>query len=227
MAILIAIAVNEDGYRDVLGVAEGVKEDNASWVSFFQWLRGRGLGGVKLIVGDKCLGILEAVGEVFPESQYQRCTAHFFRNMFSVAPRSKIKMVAKILKTIHAHENKKAAREKSKAVVEKLRSMKLRESVKKVEAGIEETHTYCDFPIEHWTHIRTINVIERLNREIRHNTYVAKNFLDGKSAPMIGLICIQLHHTTRSTYTPSTRKLFCGHIHFQLTSLMLRFSKHQ
>ena len=83
MAILVAIAVNEDGYREVLGAAEGMKEDKASWVSFFQWLRGRGLDGVKLIVGDKCLGMLEAVGEVFPEAKYQRCTVHFYRNVFS------------------------------------------------------------------------------------------------------------------------------------------------
>ena len=65
VAILVAIAVNEDGYREVLGAAEGMKEDKASWVNFFQWLKSRGLDGVKLIVGDKCLGMLEAVGEVY------------------------------------------------------------------------------------------------------------------------------------------------------------------
>ena len=107
VAILVAIAVNEDGYREVLGAAEGMKEDKASWVNFFQWLRGRGLDGVKLVVGDKCLGMLEAVGEVFPEAKYQRCTVHFYRNVFSVTPRSKAKLVAKILKAIHAQENKK------------------------------------------------------------------------------------------------------------------------
>ena len=64
-AILVAIAVNKNGYREVLGAAEGTKEDKASWVSFFQRLRGRGLEDVKLVVGDKCLGMLEAVGEVF------------------------------------------------------------------------------------------------------------------------------------------------------------------
>ena len=79
MAILVAIAVNEDGYREVLGAAEGMKKDKVSWVSFFQWLRGRGLDGVKLVVGDKCLGMLETVGEVFPEAKYQRCTVHFYR----------------------------------------------------------------------------------------------------------------------------------------------------
>ena len=82
VAILVAIAVNEDGYREVLGAAEGMKEDKASWMNFFQWLKGRGMDGVKLIVGDKCLGMLEAVGEVFPDAKYQRCTVHFYRNVF-------------------------------------------------------------------------------------------------------------------------------------------------
>ena len=136
---LVAIAVNEDGYREVLGAAEGMKEDKASWVNFFQWLKGRGLDGVKLIVGDKYPGMLEAVGEVFPDAKYQRCTVHFYRNVFSVVPRSKVKLVAKMLKAIHAQESKNAAREKAKAVVAQLREMKLKEAAKKVEDSVEET----------------------------------------------------------------------------------------
>ena len=81
-----------------MDAAEGMKEDKASLVSFFQWLRSRGLDGVKLIVGGKCLGMLEAVGEVFPEAKYQRCTVHFYRNVFFVTPRSKVKLEANILK---------------------------------------------------------------------------------------------------------------------------------
>lgn len=100
IAILVVIAVNEDGFREVLGAAEGMKEDKASWVSFFQWLRGRGLDGVKLIVGDKCMGMLETVGKVFPDAKYQRCTVHFYRNVFPVVPKSKVKIVAKMLKAI-------------------------------------------------------------------------------------------------------------------------------
>ena len=192
VAVLVAIAVNEDGFREVLGAAEGMKEDKASWVSFFQWLRERGLDGVKLIVGDKCMGMLEAVGEVFPDAKYQRCTVHFYRNVFSVVPKSKVKIVAKMLKAIHAQESKKASREKAKAVVAELRAMKLKEAAKKVEDGIEETLTYCDFPSEHWTRIRTNNVIERLNREIRRRTRVVGTFPDGKSALM--LVCARLRH---------------------------------
>ena len=192
VAVLVAIAVNEEGYREVLGAAEGMKEDKASWVSFFQWLRGRGLEGVKLIVGDKCPGMLEAVGEVFPEAKYQRCVVHFYRNVFSVVPKSKVKNVAKMLKAIHAQESKKASREKAAAVVAELKAMKLPEAAKKVEAGIEETLTYCDFPSEHWTKIRTNNVIERMNREIRRRTRVIGAFPDGNSALM--LVCARLRH---------------------------------
>ena len=141
VSVLVAIAVNEDGYREVLGAAEGMKEDKASWVSFFQWLKGRGLDGVKLIIGDKCLGMLEAVGEVFPDAKYQRCVVHFYRNVFSVVPKSKVKIVAKMLKAIHAQESKKAAREKAKTIVAELKAMKLKEAAKKVEDGIEETLT--------------------------------------------------------------------------------------
>ena len=161
-------------------------------MNFFQWLRGRGLDGVKLIIGDKCMGMLEAVGEVFPEAKYQRCTVYFYRNVFSVVPKSKIKIVVKILKAIHAQESKKALREKAKAVVAELRAMKPKEAAKKVEADIEATLTYCDFPSEHWTRIRTNNVIERLNREIRRRTCVVGTFLDGNSALM--LVCARLRH---------------------------------
>ena len=103
--------------------------------------------------------------------------------------------MAKMLKAIHAQESKKAAREKAKAVVAQLKEMKLKEAVKKVEDSVEETLTYCDFPSEHWTRIRTNNVIERLNREIRRRTRVVGSFPDGNSALM--LVCARLRHVGR------------------------------
>ena len=134
--------------------------------------------------------MLEAVGEVFPEAKYQRCVVHFYRNVFSVVPKSKVKNVAKML--IHAQESKKASREKAATVVAELKAMKLPEAAKKVADGIEETLTYCDFPSEHWTKIRTNNVIERMNREIRRRTRVVGAFPDGNSALM--LVCARLRH---------------------------------
>lgn len=198
VSILIAIGVNEDGNREVLGAAEGMKEDKESWKNFFLWLRERGLTGVKLITGDKSLGMLESIPQVFPEAKYQRCTVHFYRNIFSVTPRSKMKLVTKMLKAIHASESKESARQKAAQVAEELRAMKLKDAANRVEDGIEETITYMNFPFEHWNRIRTNNTIERLNREIRRRTRVVGTFPDGNSALM--LVCARLRHVASSQW---------------------------
>ena len=125
VSILIAMAVNEEGYREVIGAAEGMKEDKVSWQAFLKSLKERGLSGVQLFIGDKCLGLLEAINEVYPDAKYQRCTVHFYRNIFTVTPRSKVKEVAAMLKAIHAQENKEAARQKAQIVVQKLRVLML------------------------------------------------------------------------------------------------------
>lgn len=197
-SVLIAIGVNKDGYREILGACEGLKEDIDSWKNFFVWLKERGLSGVELITGDKALGMVEAIGEVFPHAKYQRCTVHFYRNVFSVVPNGKVKEVAKMLKAIHAQEDKSAAIEKAGAVVEKLRSMKLQKASQKVEDGILETLTYMDFPVEHWTRIRTNNTLERLNKEIKRRTRVVGTFPDGESALM--LVCARLRHVAFSEW---------------------------
>ena len=197
-SVLVAIGVTEDGYREVIGTAEGLKEDTASWKNFFVWLRSRGLEDVKLIIGDKNLGMVESIGEVFPEAKYQRCTVHMYRNIFSVVPRKKCKEVDKMLKAIHAQENKEAAKEKAKLVIEKLREMKLSKAAEKLENGLEETLTYMDFPSEHWLRIRTNNVIERVNREIKRRTRVIGTFPDGQSALM--LVCARLRHIASNSW---------------------------
>jgi putative transposase len=198
VAILIAMAVNEDGYREVIGAAEGMKEDRASWLEFLRSLKQRGLEGTQLFIGDKNLGLLEVINGVYPDAKYQRCTVHFYRNVFSVTPRSKIKEVAAMLKAIHAQENKEAAKEKAAAVVSKLREMKLKEAAKKIEDSIAETLTYMDFPYAHWSKLRSNNVIERLNREIRRRTRVVGTFPDGHSALM--LVCARLRYVASKSW---------------------------
>jgi len=198
VAILIAMAVNEDGFREVIGASEGMKEDRASWQEFLKSLRQRGLTGTQLFIGDKCLGLLEAINETFPDARFQRCTVHFCRNVFSVTPRSKMKEVAAMLKAIHSQEDKTAAREKAAAVAAKLREMKLKEAAKKIEDSILETLTYMDFPYAHWSKLRSNNVIERLNREIRRRTRVVGAFPDGNSALM--LVCARLRHVASKAW---------------------------
>lgn len=198
VSVLVAIGVNTDGYREIIGAAEGMKEDRESWKNFFVHLKGRGLRGVQLIIGDKSLGMLESIPEVFPEARYQRCTVHFYRNVFTVIPRARMDDVAKMLKAIHAQEDKAAARAKAAAVVEKLREMKLSSAAKKVEEGIEETLTYMDFPAQHWLRIRTNNTMERVNREIKRRTRAIGAFPDGESALM--LVCARLRHVASSDW---------------------------
>lgn len=215
VSILIAIGVTDDGYREILGAAEGLKEDLESWKEFFVWLKSRGLSGVKLVIGDKALGMVEAIGQVFPEAKYQRCIAHFYRNVFSVVSKQKVKEVAKMLKAIHAQEDREAALEKAKAVVEKLRKMKLTKAAGKVDEYITETLTYMSFPEQHWTRIRTNNTLERLNREIKRRTKVVGTFPDGQSALM--LVCARLRHVTSSEWG-TKRYLNMDHLHSMLIS---------
>ena len=138
VSVLVAIGVSREGYREILGAAEGMKEDRESWKNFFVWLKERGLTGVRLFIGDKNLGMLETIGEVFPEPKYQRCIVHFYRNVFSVVPRGKVREVAMMLKAIHAQESKSAARQKAAQVVQNLREAQLKAAAQKVEASIEE-----------------------------------------------------------------------------------------
>ena len=214
-SVLIAIGVNNDGYREILGACEGLKEDTESWKNFFVWLKSRGLSGVKLITGDKAWGMVESIGEVFPDAKYQRCTVHFYRNVFSVVPKQKVKEVAKMLKAIHAQEDKKAAMEKAVSVAGKLRAMKLSKAAQKVEEGIAETLTYMSFPSEHWTRIRTNNTLERLNKEIKRRTKVVGTFPDGQSALM--LVCARLRHVASSEWG-TKRYLNMDHLKSMLIS---------
>jgi putative transposase len=192
IAVLVAVGVRSDGYREIVGVAEGMKEDEESWRNFLRYLKQRGLKGVKLVISDKCLGLLEALGECYPEAQWQRCMVHWYRNVFTVTPRGRRKEVAAMLKAIHGQEDRPAAREKAEAVAQKLESMKLGQAAAIVRQGVDETLSYMAMPREHWTRIRTNNMLERIMREIRRRTRVVGNFPDGRSAMM--LVAARLRH---------------------------------
>jgi len=192
VAVLVAIAVGADGYREILAVCEGTKEDLESWRNFLRHLKDRGLRGVRLIISDKCLGLVEALGEFFPEAQWQRCVVHWYRNVFTAVPKGKVKAVAAMLKAIHAQEDRRAARRKAEDVVAKLEAMKLGKAAQIVREGVEETLSYMAFPTEHWRQIRTNNPLERIMREIRRRTRVVGAFPDGRSALM--LVAARLRH---------------------------------
>ena len=185
VSVLVALGVDEEGYRDVLGVALGCREDGESWRSFLRHLKERGLSGVRLVTSDKALGLVEVLGEFFPEALWQRCVVHFERNVLKDIPRNQMEPVSRMLRAVYAQESREEARTKAKAVAAQLRERKLASAARTLERGIDETLSYYAFPGSHWRKIRTNNTLERLNREIRRRTNVVGSFPDGQAALML------------------------------------------
>jgi transposase-like protein len=199
VSLLVAIGVNDNGYREILGICEGAKEDKAGWSAFLKHLKERGLKGVRLITSDACIGLAESAGEFFPDAAWQRCIVHWYRNIFSHVPSTKVREIAAMLKAIHASEDVVAAREKAIRVIEKLRALRLIRAAELVEAAVEETLTYYAFPEEHWRRIRTNNPLERILREIRRRTRVVGAFPDGQSA--LNLAAARLRHIAGTAWS--------------------------
>jgi putative transposase len=202
VSLLVAIGVTAEGYREILGICEGAKEDKSGWSAFLRHLVERGLKGVDLITSDACRGLVESLGEYLPEAQWQRCVVHFYRNVFSHVPATKVRAVSHRLKAIHAQENRAAAEAKAKAVVEELHGLRMARAAELVEAHVGETLTYYAFPDCHWIKLRTNNPLERIMREIRRRTRVVGAFPDGQSC--LNLAAARLRYIAGTQW--STRK---------------------
>ena len=204
VSILVAVGVGMDGRREVLSVAEGMKEDSESWREFIKGMLARGLKGVRLVTGDRCAGLVAAVNELLPGARYQRCMVHFERNILAKVNPKNRDWAADALKAIFSMESRDKALEKAESVAKDMEARKLREAAKCLREGIGVTTTYLldDYPREHRRRIRTNNMIERLNREIRRRTRVVGSFPDGRSALM--LICARVRYVTSSEW--STRR---------------------
>jgi len=199
VSVLVAIGVNDDGFREIIGVAEGAKEDKDSWKSFLAYLKNRGLENVEMFISDKSLGLVESIPDFYPEAKWQRCIVHFYRNVFRLVPHGKVKQVATMLKAIHAQENLDEALKKKIQIAKKLLDMKLKKASKLVSEGGDETFSYYHFPVEHWKRIRTNNSLERIMKEIRRRTRVIGSFPDGESALM--LVSARLRHIASSKWS--------------------------
>ena len=192
VSVLIAIGVGTDGFRHILGVAGGEKEDLEGWRGFLRHLKTRGLKGVQLIISDACVGLVDAAAQCYPKARWQRCVVHWYRNVFSHVPRGQLDVVARMLKAIHAQEDRTAAALKAKAVAAKRTTMKLRKAAALVRDTVTQTLTYYAFPSTHWRQIRTNNPLERIIREVRRRTRVVGAFPNGQSALM--LVAARLRH---------------------------------
>ena len=135
VAVMIAIGVNDDGYREVIGAAEGFTESSECWRDFLSWLRSRGLRGVRTVVGDKASGMVGSIAEVLPDAAHRRCTVHFYRNVLARVPKPGRAAVAAMLKAVHAMESREAAEAKGLAVADELERMRLGEAARVVREG--------------------------------------------------------------------------------------------
>jgi transposase-like protein len=176
VAVLIAIGVNEEGKREVLGVSVALSEAEVHWRTFFQSLTRRGLHGVELIVSDAHSGLQEARRAVFGSIPWQRCQFHLQQNAQAYVPRREMqKEVAADIRAVFNAPNRPEAERLLKLTVEKYTSS-ASGLADWMETNIPQGLTVFNFPAEHRRRLRTTNGIERLNREIRRRTRVVGIF---------------------------------------------------
>ena len=169
-AVIVAVAVNGDGKREVLGIATGPSEAETFWTDFLRSLADRGLRGVKLVIADDHKGLRAAARRVFNAS-LQRCRVHWMRNALAHAPTKQRAAIAAMLKTIFAQETKAEATVQWNVVADALREKQSKLSAM-MDASREDVLAYMDFPKDHWPQISSTNPLERLNKEIKRRSDV-------------------------------------------------------
>ncbi|KAB7018492.1 IS256 family transposase [Bifidobacterium longum] len=191
VSVLVAIGVDDTGHREVIGVAEGMKEDKASWEQFVRSMIERGLRGVRLVVGDRCAGLVSTVNSMLPDARYQRCMVHFMRNVLSKVSHKHAAWAASALKAVFAMESRQAALEKAEQVATEMESKGLKAAASCLREGISETTTYLldDYPVEHRRRIRTNNMKDR--KHVPSSTFLATPYsrvgLNEREAKAAGL----------------------------------------
>jgi putative transposase len=189
-AVILAIGVNTDGRREVLGVATGASEAEPFWTAFLRQLADRGLRGVKLVIADDHKGLRAAAARVFHAS-LQRCRVHWMRNaMAHLAPKQRPAVVA-MLKTIFAQETAETAREQWASVADALRE-RCPKLVELMDRSREEVLVYMSFPREHWAQIASTNPLERLNGEIKRRSDVVGIFPNDRAViRLVGALMLE------------------------------------
>jgi len=173
-ATIIAVGVNTDGRREVLGVATGPSEAEVFWKNFLRTLADRGLRGVKLVVADDHKGLRAAASKVF-HATMQRCRVHWMRNALAHVPAKQRPAVIAMIKTIFAQETAQDARTQWKAVADALRE-RAPKIAELMDAACDDVLAYTAFPKEHWPQVSSTNPLERLNGEIKRRSDVVGIF---------------------------------------------------
>jgi len=193
MAIVIAIGVNADGQREVLGLDVGPSEDGAFWHAFLRSLVARGLSGVNLVTSDAHEGLKGAIAAVLQGASWQRCRTHFMRNALALVPKAAQQMVAATIRTVFVQPDPQAAREQWRRVADSFRGRfpKLAQLLDDAEADVL---AYLGFPTEHWRQIWSNNPLERLNREVKRRTDVVGIFpTEASIVRLVGAVLAEQH----------------------------------
>jgi len=192
VACVIAVGVNPDGHREVLGMDVVTVEDGAGWLAFLRGLKARGLRGVELVVSDAHQGLREAAASVLPGASWQRCRTHFMRNLLTRVPKAAQGFVATVVRSIFAQPDAESVREQHHRVVEQLQG-RFPDAAKML-AEAEELLSFTSFPKEHWRQIWSNNPQERLNREIRRRTDVVGIFPNRDAiVRLVGAVLCEIH----------------------------------
>ncbi len=174
VAVIIAVGVNSDGRREVLGMAVGPSEAEPFWTKFLRSLTRRGLRGVKLVISDAHEGLKAAAGKVL-SSTWQRCRVHFMRNALAHVGTSQRPMVAAAIRTAFTQETAEAAHEEWRAVADRLRE-RFRKLAELMDEAEDDVLAHMAFPKHHWRQLHSTNPLERLNGEIKRRTDVVAIF---------------------------------------------------
>jgi transposase-like protein len=192
-AVLIAIGVDWDGRRQVLGVELANRESRSSWRDFLIGLRERGLAGVEFVVADDHAGLKASIREVLPEAASQRCYVHFLRNALDYVPRKVDDDCLQELRWIYDRRDLAEARADLAAWIGKWQA-KYPRLVAWVEENIEETLSFYRLPRQHHKHLKSTNMLERLNEEIKRRTHVVRIFPNAESClRLIRALCVETH----------------------------------
>ena len=190
---LLAVGVNADGYREILGLQVTSAEDGAGWLAFFRDLTARGLSGVALVTSDAHRGLVEAIGATLPGAAWQRCRTHYAANLMSATPKSAWGWVKALLHSVYDQPDATAVHAQFDRVLDTL-GEKLPTVAEHLDAARADVLAFTAFPKEIWRQIWSNNPSERLNREIRRRTDVVGIFPDRSSIiRLVGAVLAEQH----------------------------------
>jgi putative transposase len=207
-AVLIAVAVDGEGRRQVLGVELAGRESRSSWRDFLSGLKGRGLNGVEFVVSDNHEGLKAAIREVLPGAAWQRCYVHFLRNALDYVPRKVDDDCLQELRWIYDRRDLAEVRRDIAQWLGKWQG-KYPRLCDWVEDNIEETLTYYRLPLVHHKHMKSTNMLERLNQEIKRRTHVVRIFPNTQSClRLVRALAVETHEN----WLEGTRYLNMQHL---------------